>query len=266
MKGVIVAGGYGTRFLPITKSIPKEMLPLGDRPIIENIVRDLSEAGIKEILIVISEHKQIIKEYFSKCEHYEKFLIDNEKESYLEKIRYQQNLANITFVNQEKMAGFQDAVSYAKDFVGDDDFILCTGDNLFENAGGDSCTKQLLTAYDRIKKPLLLTLEVPTEELHKYGVVKFKSDNSGAIDVLVEKPKSDFPSNEIAAGRYLLPAKIFEYIEQNTVMIGHELNFSECLTMLANNEGLYSMPFKGIMFDTGSLKGYIDAFNYYTQK
>ena len=266
MKGVIVAGGYGTRFLPITKSIPKEMLPLGDKPIIEYIIKDLADAGIKEILIVISKHKQIIKEYFSECEHYEKFLIENDKESYLEKVRYQQNLATITFVNQEKMAGFQDAVSYAKDFVGEDDFILCTGDNLFENAGGDSCTKQLLTAYDKIKKPLLLTLEVPTEELHKYGVVKFKDKNSGQIDVLVEKPKEDFPSNEIAAGRYLLPAKIFDYIAENTIKIGHELNFSACLTRLAQNEGFYSMPFKGIMFDTGSLKGYIDAFNYYTQK
>jgi len=266
MKGVIVAGGYGTRFLPITKSIPKEMLPLGDKPIIEYIVKELSDAGIKDILIVISEHKQIIKEYFQKCEHLENFLIDVEKESYLEKIRYQQKLANISFVNQEKISGFQDAVRCAKDFVGDDDFVLCTGDNLFENEGGKSCTEQILSEFKQSKKAILLTVEVEDKDLPKYGVVKYQNANSKMIETLIEKPKSNFPSNDVAGGRYLLPSKIFDYIESNKQMIGHELNFSECLNMLAQNEGLMGLKLEGRMFDTGNKEGHVEAFNYYIKK
>lgn len=266
MKGVIVAGGYGTRFLPITKSVPKEMLPLKDKPIIEYIIEELSSAGVKDILVVISEHKQIIKDYFSECKHLKDFLIEVGKESYLSKIEYQQKLANISFVNQERMGGFQDAVRYARDFVGDDDFILCTGDNLFDNPGGKTCVEQMLDNYKVNKQPLLVTIDVPEEDLPKYGVVKYEKAGSNKIKEIVEKPKSDFPSNDIAAGRYLLPAKIFKYIDENKKFIGHELNFSECLNLLAKNDGYYTLRLQGIMLDTGNVKGYIEAFNYYINK
>ena len=266
MKAVIVAGGYGTRFLPITKTIAKEMLPLGDKPIIEYIVKELVDAGVDKILIVIAHHKEIIKDYFSPNKKLEEFLINNGKESMLSHIRYQQNMAQIDFVYQENISGFQDAVNCAREWVGQDDFILCTGDNLFENPIGRSCAKLMMDDYSAYHRPLLVTTTVPEEDLYKYGVVRFADRISGKIEELIEKPKDNFPSNFIAAGRYLLPAKIFEYMDKNQEKIGNEINFSVSLSMLAKNEGYYTMNFNGIMFDTGSVKGYLEAFDYYTKR
>lgn len=265
MKGVIVAGGYGTRFLPITKSIPKEMLPLRDMPILENIVKELSESGIKEILIVISENKKMIEEYFSRNIDYENFLIENNKQELLQKVRQQENYANISFEYQKKSAGFQDAISYAKKFVGDDDFVLCTGDQVFHNAGGKSCTEQLIEKFEELKMPIIVTHKEKIENLHKYGVMKFKDTEKNIVDKVIEKPKDKFPSDIVAVGRYLLPAKIFEYIAQNKEYVGKELNFSACLNMLAQNQGLVALNYEGVGFDTGSYSGYVDAFIYYSK-
>ena len=266
MKAVIVAGGFGTRFLPITKTIAKEMLPLGDKPIIEYIVRELTDAGVDKILIVIAHHKEMIKEYFTKNEVLENFLIANGKDAMLEKVRYQQNLAQIDFVYQENIAGFQDAVNCAREWVGDDDFILCTGDNLFVNEYGLSCTEQMLADYIQNHRPLLLTTTVPEDELYKYGVVKFADESTGKIEELIEKPKQNAPSNVIAAGRYLLPAKIFEHMDANQEKIGNEVNFSVSLSNLAKIDGFYTLNFDGWMLDTRNVKGYLEAFEYYTRE
>lgn len=266
MKAVIVAGGFGTRFLPITKTIAKEMLPLGDKPIIEYIVKELTDAGVDKVLIVIAHHKEMIKDYFTKNEVLENFLISNGKESMLEKVRYQQKLAQIDFVYQENIAGFQDAVNCARSWVGDDDFILCTGDNLFENEYGPSCTEQMMSDYRVYHRPLLVTTTAKEEDLHKYGVVKFSDKELGKIEEIIEKPKDNFPSNVIAAGRYLLPAKIFKYMDANQEKIGTEINFSVSLSNLAKNDGFYTMDFYGRMFDTGNVKGYLETFDYYTNE
>ena len=266
MKAVIVAAGFGTRFLPITKTIPKEMLPLGDRPILEHIVRELTDAGIDKICIVISRYKELVREYFSKNEVIEKFLVDNGKENLLDKVTYQQKLAQIDFVYQETVSGYQDAINCAKDWVGDDDFILCTGDDLFVNPNGPSCVKQMIEENARTGKHLLVTKYFENEEdLKKYGVVKFSDETTGKIYEIVEKPQSNFPSHVASIGRYLLPAKIFKHMANNTQKIGTELNFSVALSMLAQNEGLYIFNVDARRFDTGNLKGYIETFDYFTK-
>ena len=266
MKAVIVAAGYGTRFLPITKSVPKEMMPLYDTPILEYIVKELSDAGVEEILIVISKCKKMIKQYFTRNIHLEKFLIERNKMDLMEQVTKQQNYAKISFAYQKKIAGFQDAINCARKFVGKDNFILCTGDDVFVNENGDNCALQMIKEYNKTKTPLIITKTVDESELHKYGVIKYAKNGENNIESIVEKPKTDFPSNDIVVGRYFLPAKIFEYIKQNnTARINGELNFTECLNMLAKNEGLNAVRLQGTSFDTGDKKGYAKAFAYFTK-
>ncbi len=266
MKAVILAGGFGTRFLPLTKAMPKEMLPLGDMPILEHIVKELSEAGIKDIMIVISKHKKMIKNYFTKNKRLEQFLIENGKQNMLDKVTYQSQYGNICFAYQKKMLGMQDAVMCAKKFIGDDDFILCTGDDVFVNEDGASCAKQMIDLYNKLGKAIIVTDIVPDDMVHLYGIVKHSSKVENKVEYMVEKPKSNAPSNEAILGRYLLPSKVLEYAKDNTSMIGNEFNFLECLNVLAKCDGLYTMKMQGKRFDTGNKKGYAEAFRYFADK
>jgi len=207
MKAIIAAAWWWTRMLPITKSIPKEMLPVGTKPVIHYIVEWLSQAGIDEILMVISNWKEALQNYFDKNFELEQVLKEKWKHTQLEQLNKIQNLANIAFVKQKKQLWFAHAILSAKPFICEDYFLLTVWDTIFE----PKLFEEILTIHQKTQKPVIALKEIPFEDVTKYGVVEIK-DNK--IVSMVEKPAlNEAPSNLIMVGVYILPRKIFQIIE-----------------------------------------------------
>lgn len=254
-KAVIAVAGYGTRFLPATKAVPKELFPIVNVPILELLVKELSNAGIKDILIVINKNKESIKKNFTKNQILEN-LISNDS-LLLALAQTYKTYAKIHYAYQKKPNGFADAVSYARKFVGDDDFILCVGDEVFY--GEKTLTEQLIECYEKYLTPCMAVFPVLEKESSLYGMVSFtKSEDCLKVNQIIEKPKVNPPSNLANIGRYVLPPTIFDVIDSMYVK-GCETNFVECLNYLLNERELIAVNAQGYRFDTGNKVGFIKA-------
>ncbi len=267
MKGMILAAGYGTRFLPATKTIPKEMLPLVDRPAIDFIVREFIKAGIKEILVVTSRRKKSLEDYLDREIELETQIDDTEK---LEKIQAPhekyEGTVRIYFIRQQDMRGTGHAVLLGKNFCNTPFVLAFPDDIVFSKI---PLAKQLIEAYNQTKKSVLAVMDMAGKDVSQYGVVEpaisTRPDKTFDIHSIIEKPKPGTePSSMISIGRYLLTPDIFPLIEEGYQENGDkEYYLTDALNSLASQKQLVAHEFTGKRHDTGTPIGYIQAITEY---
>lgn len=213
-KAVIPVAGRGIRSLPATKSYPKEMFPILDTPVIQYVVEEAVESGIKDILMIIGKRKSAIMDYFNQDIELENHLAKEGKNELLEEVKRVSNLANIYFIYQKEPRGLGDAVGYAEEFVGGEPFALLLGDNIFYSK--KPCIAQLISIFQKCQAPVIMVQRVPSFKVDRYGIIKGKkiSENLFEVQGLVEKPSPEkAPSNLAIGGRYVLTQDIFPCIK-----------------------------------------------------
>lgn len=261
-KAVIPAAGYGTRFLPVTKSVAKEMLPIIDTPTIEYIVREAMESGIEEFLIIVSGNKNSIIDYFDNNFELEYQLAQKGKTKELAMVKDLPSKLNIHFVRQHEQLGLGHAVLCAKEFIGNEPFALLLGDDVY--VGNEKpALAQLIDAYNKTSSSILGTLKVSDQDVSKYGICKpleLSNDRVLKLESVVEKPKlEDAPSNLAIGGRYILTPAIFKYLETQTRGAGNEIQLTDAILRMMDEEAVYSMEIDGSRYDIGSKIGFIKA-------
>lgn len=261
-KAVIPAAGFGTRFLPFTKAVPKEMLPIVDIPTIEYIVREALESGIEEVLIIINHEKECIKTHFGHNTVLEAFLKSKNKEKELDIIQELPKRIKVEFTYQEEQLGLGHAVLCAEKFANNEPFALLLGDDVY--VGRDKpATRQLIDAYEQTGSSILGTLEVPLEDVCKYGICKPVSNEKGSLlklESVVEKPSVELaPSRLAIGGRYILTPTIFSYLHTQTRGAGGEIQLTDSILRLMSKESVYSLAIDGKRYDIGSKKGFLEA-------
>lgn len=260
-KAVIPAAGLGTRFLPITKSIPKEMLPIIDRPVIDFIVQEIVDAGIEELLIISGRNKSPIEDYFDNNPEIEEDLLKKNKIDLYNCASFKYPL-EITFKRQGKPLGLGHAVLMAENFTCGEDFALLLGDEIIDPPHAIS---QLIEKYEKVNSTVIGTRKVPKEDLTKYGIID--GENFGdliKVNSLVEKPPIEkAPSNFAIMGRYVIKNEIFEILKNTKAGHGGEIQLTDALNTLAHNSQVYASEFSGQRFDTGNKLEYVKAQVYY---
>lgn len=259
-KAVIPAAGFGTRFLPATKSTPKEMLTIVDRPAIHYNVEELIEAGIEDILIIIGRNKEDIANYFDRSPELELYLKNSGKEELFELTERISNMANIHYVRQKEARGLGHAVYCAKSFVGDEPFALVLGDDLVYST--TPCIKQLANAYEIYESTILGVQTVEQKQVNKYGIIDGIKVDSQLYEVkdLIEKPSiEEAPSNVAILGRYILTPDVFNMIEETPPGKNGEIQLTDALRRLNQHKEIYAYEFEGKRYDTGDKLGYLIA-------
>lgn len=257
-KAVIPAAGLGTRFLPATKAMAKEMLPIVDKPTIQFIVEEAIASGIEDILIITGKSKRSIEDHFDSNIELEEHLLKQGKMELLEKVKQATGI-NLFFVRQPYPKGLGDAVLQAKAFVGNEPFIVMLGDDIMQSEV--PLTKQLIDVYDETYASNIAVMEVDSEETSKYGIIapsrKF-DDSTYYVDAFVEKPKpEDAPSNLAIIGRYLLTPEIFTILEKQTPGAGGEIQLTDAIDTLNKTQRVFAKRFDGHRYDVGSKLGFL---------
>ena len=248
----MLAAGYGTRLLPATKSQPKEMLPLVDRPIIHYSVEEAVKSGINQIIMVTAFHKRAVEDYFDRSKDVEALLAEKGNDALLNEVRGVSEMANIAYVRQGEMKGIGHAVLTARHLVGDEPFVLILPDDVM--VGDPPATSQLIDAYNRFGASVVCVEQVPESETSSYGIVAGQQvdEHVTKLNQLVEKPKpADAPSNLAIVGRYLFTPTVFEAIERTPPGYGGEIQITDAMQQLADGEGMYAYRFNGERYDTG---------------
>lgn len=259
-KAVIPAAGLGTRFLPATKAIPKEMIPIVDIPMIQYIVEEAVASGIEEIILITARNKQAIEDHFDFAFEVETTLDQKGNTELAEVSRRISRMCNIISIRQKNPLGLGHAVLCAEPAIGDEPFAVLLGDDLVD--AKVPCTKQLIDIYEKYHSSVVGVMEVPRDQTFKYGIVAGDSiaEKIWKITKLVEKPKvEEAPSNLAIPGRYILTPDIFDCLRQTTPGRGGEIQLTDALQILAQKKGLYAHAFTGDRYDTGDRIGFIDA-------
>lgn len=259
-KAVIPAAGFGTRLLPATKSQPKEMLPIVDKPTIQYVVEEIAAAGITDILMVIGKSKRAIEEHFDRNFELENELHQKQRFQSLEEIRRISDLANVHFVWQKELRGLGDAVLCAKDHVGDQPFVVLLGDTLVESHNDVPITRQLISIFERFQESVTVLEEVPRDRVNRYGVIAGNEieDRIYLINDFVEKPApEEAPSNLAIAGRYVFTPEIFDYLEKTPPGKNDEIQLTDAMRMMVRHRAMYGLRFKGIRYDVGNRLDFI---------
>ena len=254
-KAVIPAAGYGTRFLPATKSQPKEMLTVVDIPVIQYVVEEAVASGITDILMIVSRGKRAVEDHFDRCLELEDELEEKNKLAELEIVRRISNLANIHFVRQKEMRGLGDAISLARHHIGNEPFAVLLGDTLLRSGNDTPVTKQLLDVFDRYHETVVALEEVSMDRVSRYGVIDGSpvTDNVMLIRDLVEKPKPEVaPSNLVIASRYILTPEVFSYLDNVKPGKNGEIQITDALRAQAAQRAMYGVKFCGKRFDAGN--------------
>jgi len=261
-KAVIPAAGYGTRFLPITKAMPKEMLPIIDRPSLEFIVNEAVQSGITDILLVVSSNKNSIVDYFDRNLELEHILLSKGKD---EEYGILQNIAvgaNIHFIRQKEQLGLGHAVLQAETFIGNDDFAVLLGDDVYVNDAYPA-TKQMVEAYEKVKSSILGTIEVSLENTKFYGIcdpLVQSNDQLKKLKSVFEKPDpKDAPSRSAIGGRYILTSTIFKYLKSQEKGKGNEIQLTDAILRMMAEEKVYSFDVDARRYDIGKKSDYIEA-------
>ena len=257
-KAVIPAAGYGTRFLPLTKSQPKEMIPIVDTPVIQYVVEEAVNSGITDILMIIGKGKRAIEEHFDRNAILEESLTQKEQFEMLDKIRSISNLANIHFVWQKEMNGLGDAIRYAKYHVGNEPFALLLGDTLVQSDTAP-VTSQLIDVYNKYKGSVVALEEVNMDLVHKYGVIDGKQLEGHVFKAndWVEKPsKEEAPSNLVIASRYIFTPEIFDILEETSPGKNNEIQLTDAMRQLVKKQAMYGLKFDGKRYDIGNKTGF----------
>ncbi len=259
-KAIIPAAGLGTRFLPATKAVPKEMIPIVDKPTIEYIVEEAVASGIEEILIITGRNKKAIEDHFDRAIELEMNLERDGKTELLELVDKSTNMANIHYIRQKNPKGLGHAISCAKAFVGNEPFAVLLGDDVVDS--DIPCLKQLIDAYDIHGTSILGVQEVERENVNKYGIVKGNkiNDKEYLVEDLVEKPKvTESPSNVAILGRYIITPEIFEVLENTKPGKGNEIQLTDGLKTLIEKQKIYAHIFDGKRYDVGDKLGFLKA-------
>lgn len=258
-KAVIPAAGWGTRFLPITKSQPKEMIPIVDTPVIQYVVEEAVQSGITDILIIIGKGKRAIEEHFDRSPLLEAALEEKGRMAELEKLKKISSLANIHFVWQKEMNGLGDAIRYARYHVGNEPFAVLLGDTLIAGKG-KPITQQLLEVYERYHGSVVALEEVPHHLVSKYGIFDGTAveDNVLLAHDLIEKPSlEEAPSNLAIASRYVFTPEIFHYLDQTARGKNNEIQLTDAMRLMLKHHAMYGMRFEGKRYDIGNKLGFI---------
>jgi UTP--glucose-1-phosphate uridylyltransferase len=264
-KAVIPVAGLGTRFLPATKAVPKEMLPIVDKPTLQYIVEEAFAAGIEHIVLVQGRYKSAIEDHFDASYELEDTLEKRGKKAELELVRSISRLGAISSVRQKAPLGLGHAVLCAKPLVGDEPFAVLLGDDIVRTApGARSGIGQLIDAFEATNKGQVALMTVPLSEVHKYGAAEGKVDAKDAsrfdISALVEKPpKGTEKTDQAIIGRYVLPASIWALLENTKPGKGGEIQLTDALDVLRTREGLMGCKFSGQRVDAGDKLGYLEA-------
>ena len=259
-KAIIPAAGLGTRFLPATKSQPKEMLPIVDKPTLQYIIEEAIDSGIEEILIVTGRSKKSIEDHFDRSVELELDLEQKGKTEMLKMVQDISNMVNIHYIRQKEPKGLGHAIHCAKSFIGDEPFAVLLGDDIVDSE--TPCLKQLINAYDEYKTSVLGVQKVSNEETDKYGILDAKHIENRVYKVkdMVEKPKVDeAPSNIAILGRYIITPAIFDILENQKPGKGGEIQLTDALKTLANYEAIYAYNFEGRRYDVGDKLGFLEA-------
>lgn len=260
-KAIIPIAGKGTRFLPATKEIAKEILPIINIPMIHYVVQEAVDAGIEQIIFVTATGKVSIENYFDRNLELENFLEKNNKLKELELIRKIGTMVSVTSVRQKEQLGLGHAVLMAKDMIGDEPFAVLLGDDLVINP--NPATKQLMDlSLKNGGAPVIGVMEVPKAETSKYGIVKGDIIDERTLRMrgMVEKPKpEDAPTNLATPGRYILTPDIFSILETIPRGAGNEYQLTDAINVLCQQKSVFAYKFEGERFDTGSIAGYLDA-------
>ncbi len=260
-KAVIPAAGFGTRFLPATKSMPKEMLPIIDRPAIHYAVEEAVNSGITDIIIITGRGKNAIEDYFDHSFELEHALEEKGKLEILEEVRAISDMANIVYIRQKEPLGLGHAVLRAKDFIGDEPFAVILPDDMV--VGDEPCIGKMIEVFEQTGKSVILTEEVPEDKVSSYGIVDPVDGTAGesfALKGITEKPeRSAAPSNYGVIGRYVLKPEIFAFLENTEPGVGDEIQLTDGIQELIENDGMFAFKLTDERFDTGDKMGFLKA-------
>ncbi|HCX8984468.1 TPA: UTP--glucose-1-phosphate uridylyltransferase GalU [Staphylococcus aureus] len=257
-KAIIPAAGLGTRFLPATKAMPKEMLPILDKPTIQYIVEEAARAGIEDIIIVTGRHKRAIEDHFDSQKELEMVLKEKGKSELLEKVQYSTELANIFYVRQKEQKGLGHAISSARQFIGNEPFAVLLGDDIVESEV--PAVKQLIDVYEETGHSVIGVQEVPEADTHRYGIIDPLPKNGRQYEVkkFVEKPaQGTAPSNLAIMGRYVLTPEIFDYLKTQKEGAGNEIQLTDAIERMNNDNQVYAYDFEGERYDVGEKLGFV---------
>ena len=265
-KCLFPVAGYGTRFLPVTKAIPKEMLPILTKPLIQYGVEEAMSAGMTTMAMVTSKYKQAIENHFKPHADIEVSVKGTDKESLLDEVNYVSKKCDFNYINQEQMLGLGHAIYTGKPLIGDESFAVILPDDLCTN-NGDSVLEQMTNLYAQHPDCCIVAIEeVPMAEVDKYGVIDGEllegSDNAYRVSSMVEKPsQDDAPTNLAIIGRYILTPEIFDALENTAPDKNGEIQITDALMALAKQGKVIAYKFQGIRFDCGSVGGFVVATN-----
>lgn len=262
-KAVIPAAGLGTRFLPATKAIPKEMLPIVDVPTIQYIIEEAVQSGIEEILVITNSNKHCMENHFDRSYELEERLKESDKMDEYQMICDVANMANMYYVRQKEPKGLGHAILCAKSFIGDEPFAVLLGDDLVVNKGGEPAIKQLINAYNQVGATIIGVQEVPHDQVYRYGVIEPTRKVTGRrikLSDLVEKPPVEqAPSDKAIVGRYVLTPEIFEVLESQDAGKNGEIQLTDALRNIMISQSIYAYEFEGTWYDVGDKMGFLKA-------
>ncbi|MEE2892920.1 MAG: UTP--glucose-1-phosphate uridylyltransferase GalU [Pseudomonadota bacterium] len=264
-KCLFPVAGYGTRFLPATKAMPKEILPIVNKPLVQYGVEEAVEAGLTDCCFVTGRGKRALEDHFDISYELEQEIAGSGKENLLEGIRALMNDATFSYTRQNEMKGLGHAILMGRRLVGDEPFGVVLADDLCLNTGGNGVLAQMVRLYRQFRCSIVAVMEVPKEDIGAYGVVAGDaiSDNIVRVTNMVEKPKpEDAPSNLAVIGRYLLTPDIFDIIERTPPGKNGEVQITDALLTQANESCVMAYKFEGQRFDCGSVPGFVEATNH----
>ena len=263
-KAVIPAAGLGTRFLPVTKSMPKEMLPIIDTPSIHYVIKEAISSGIDDVIIITGRGKRAIEDFYDESPELEMRLKKDKKEDLLKIVTDISSLVNVYYIRQKEPRGLPDAISKAEKHVDDEPFAVLLGDDIIKS--NIPCIKQLIDVYYKFQSSVIAAQEVPINKISNYGSIdcnKIESSLENEIYLIkdiVEKPKpEDAPSNIAAVGRYVFTSEIFDCIKKTKPGVGNELQIADSIKILMQSQKVYASTFRGRRYDIGDKFGYIQA-------
>ena len=259
-KAVIPAAGLGTRFLPFSKAVPKEMLPVVDRPVIQYVIEEAVDAGIEDILVITSRHKKVLEDHFDRLPELEDQLEAKGKTAEAAEVRDLFSLAQLHFVRQGEALGLGHAIGVARNHVGDEPFVVLLGDDIMAPEAG--VLKGMIDAYNEHGSSVVALMEVPKQDISSYGCAAATEIGERLVEVseLVEKPAPELaPSNLAIMGRYLFTPAIFDEIEQTAPGVGGEIQITDAMASLLHSEKMLGFTFTEGRYDTGKKADYLRA-------
>ncbi len=261
-KAVIPVAGFGTRFLPFTKAMPKEMLPIVDKPTIQYIVEEAVKSGIEDIIFVTASHsnKRAIEDHFDYSPTLENLLRKKNKLDFLDEVHNISDMANIHYIRQKEAKGLGHAICCAESFIGNEPFAVLLGDDVV--VGDTPAIKQLVEAYEQTGTSIMGVQEVEMSQVDKYGIVSLEKNESSIEKMtdFVEKPKqAEAPSNRAVLGRYILTPTIFKYLKTQSEGAGNEIQLTDAVKRMMKEEDVYACTFTGQRHDIGDKLGFLKA-------